>query len=156
MDGKIDGSDPPPPPPPSEGIVEGALGDDKDFARTVREAFETLLNAPGEATRPAAALVAYTDELFRSGFRDAGDAGADEALTQVLILFRLLADKDQFEERYKAALQRRLLGGRVGVEDYERLMIAKLKHECGFQFTSKLEGMFNDWRASSELCDAYR
>ena len=29
-------------------------------------------------------------------------------------------------------------------------MIAKLKHECGYQFTSKLEGMFKDVELSRD------
>lgn len=45
---------------------------------------------------------------------------------------------------YKQHLSKRLLGNSSVSEDSERLMIAKLKMECGFQFTSKLEGMFQD------------
>ena len=53
-------------------------------------------------------------------------------------------------------LQRRLLGGKVLSDDNEKLMIAKLKTECGFQFTSKLEGMFNDLRASADFMEKFR
>jgi cullin 3 len=35
-------------------------------------------------------------------------------------------------------------------------MLAKLKVECGYQFTHKLEGMFNDIRVSSDTTDDYK
>jgi cullin 3 len=34
--------------------------------------------------------------------------------------------------------------------------VAKLKVECGYQFTSKLEGMFNDMRVSADLSAEFR
>lgn len=34
-------------------------------------------------------------------------------------------------------------------------MISKLKTECGYQFTSKLEGMFTDMTMSKETMEAY-
>jgi len=34
-------------------------------------------------------------------------------------------------------------------------MLSKLKRECGFQFTSKLEGMFTDIRVSAETNERY-
>ena len=35
-------------------------------------------------------------------------------------------------------------------------MLAKLKIECGFQFTQKLEGMFHDIKLSLDTMEAYR
>ena len=35
-------------------------------------------------------------------------------------------------------------------------MLAKLKVECGFQFTVKLEGMFHDMKLSADTMQAYR
>ena len=34
-------------------------------------------------------------------------------------------------------------------------MLGKLKVECGYQFTSKLEGMFNDIKISNDAMEAY-
>ena len=47
-----------------------------------------------------------------------------------------------FEAFYKKDLARRLLLGKSANHDAEKAMIAKLKAECGSQFTNKLEGMF--------------
>jgi len=38
----------------------------------------------------------------------------------------------------------------------ERNMIGKLKTECGYQFTSKLEGMFNDMRLAADTMEGFR
>jgi len=72
------------------------------------------------------------------------------------MLFRYLQEKDVFEKYYKQHLAKRLLGGRSVSDDAERSMIGKLKHECGYQFTSKLEGMFNDMKISAEGQDEFR
>ena len=72
-------------------------------------------------------------------------------LNNVVSLFRFLSDKDVFEKYYKQHLSKRLLGNHSVSEDSERLMIAKLKMECGFQFTSKLEGMFQDVHLNQEV-----
>ncbi len=55
---------------------------------------------------------------------------------------RALQGKDVFEAFYKKDLARRLLLGKSANHDAEKAMIAKLKAECGSQFTNKLEGMF--------------
>lgn len=41
-------------------------------------------------------------------------------------------------------------------DDAERSMIAKLKSECGYQFTSKLEGMFTDMKVSNDNMEEFR
>jgi cullin 3 len=48
------------------------------------------------------------------------------------------------------------LGNKSGSEEAERAMVSLLKAECGYQFTSKLEGMFNDMRISKETSEKYR
>ena len=52
---------------------------------------------------------------------------------------RFLADKDVFESFYRSHLSKRLLSARSASDEIEKIMIAKLKSECGQQFTSKME-----------------
>jgi cullin 3 len=61
-----------------------------------------------------------------------------------------------FERYYKGHLAKRLLHGRSVSDDAERGMLAKLKVECGFVFTQKLEGMFHDMKISTDTMNAYR
>lgn len=71
-------------------------------------------------------------------------------------MFRFVTDKDVFERYYKSHLAKRLLMGRSISDDAERGMLAKLKVECGFQFTQKLEGMFHDMKISNDTMSAYQ
>jgi cullin 3 len=80
----------------------------------------------------------------------------DTVLDKTITVFRFLADKDVFERYYKNHLAKRLLHGRSVSDDAERGLLAKLKVECGYQFTQKLEGMFNDMRISADTMQAYR
>ena len=50
-----------------------------------------------------------------------------------------MADKDIFENFYRSHLSRRLLTAKSASDEIEKVMIAKLKAECGQQFTSKME-----------------
>ncbi len=76
-------------------------------------------------------------------------------LDKIIVLFRYLHDKDIFELSYKTHLAKRLLSGRTINDDAEKSLIAKLKTECGYLFSSKLEGMFKDMRISKETHDDF-
>lgn len=68
-----------------------------------------------------------------------------------MVLFRYLQEKDVFEKYYKTHLSKRLLSGRPVSDDAERSLLVKLKTECGYQFTSKLESMFADIRTGRDM-----
>lgn len=84
------------------------------------------------------------------------DDEVDAVLDKTITLFRFITEKDVFERYYKTHLAKRLLYGRSVSEDAERGMLSKLKVECGFQFTQKLEGMFNDMKVSVDAARAYK
>jgi len=84
------------------------------------------------------------------------DQEIDTILEKAVTIFRFLEEKDVFERYYKQHLAKRLLFRRSVSDDVERSMITKLKTECGFQFTSKLEGMFTDMRLSDDLMQGFR
>lgn len=47
-------------------------------------------------------------------------------------------------------LSRRLLFDKSANDDHERLILSKLKQQCGGQFTSKMEGMVTDLALAKE------
>ena len=61
-----------------------------------------------------------------------------------------------FESYYKSSLARRLLSGRSVSDDVERSVVTRLKAKCGYMFTNRLEGMFNDMRIRCETMECYR
>lgn len=134
-------------------IVEVAFRNEKKAQKRMRESFEDFLNTDARA---ASCLSVYVDELLRVGLRGAGEEQLNAELEKVIVVFRYLSDKDVFESFYKQHLAKRLLSGRSASDDAERTMVSLLKAECGYQFTTKLEGMFNDMRISRETRDKYK
>lgn len=134
-------------------VVTEAMKGEKKAQKRMKEAFEDFLNADARA---ANCLAVYVDELLRVGLRGADERKVSSELDRAIVIFRFLADKDVFEAYYKSHLAKRLLGNKSGNEDAERAMVSLLKAECGYQFTSKLEGMFNDIRISKETAEKYR
>jgi cullin 3 len=134
-------------------IVTVSFRGEKKAKKRMRESFEDFLNLDARA---ASCLAIYVDELLRVGLRGASEEQISDELQKVIIVFRYLSDKDVFENFYKQHLAKRLLGGRSVSDDAERAMASQLKAECGYQFTSKLEGMFNDMRISRDMRDAYK
>jgi cullin 3 len=125
--------------------------DDQQFYKSIKKGFEAFMNVN---TLCAGYLAQYLDELLRSKTRY--EEEMDVKVSQVIALFRYLQDKDVFEEFYKVLLAKRLLTARGTSDEAEKLVIAKLKAECGYQFTSKLEGMFKDISISKDLMELYR
>eukprot|EP00531_Pseudo-nitzschia_arenysensis_P009425 CAMPEP_0116126978 /NCGR_PEP_ID=MMETSP0329-20121206/6606_1 /TAXON_ID=697910 /ORGANISM="Pseudo-nitzschia arenysensis, Strain B593" /LENGTH=762 /DNA_ID=CAMNT_0003621069 /DNA_START=265 /DNA_END=2553 /DNA_ORIENTATION=+ len=134
-------------------IVEFSFRGEKRARKRMRESFEDFLNTDARA---ASCLSVYVDELLRVGLRGATEDQITQELNKIIIVFRYLSDKDIFESFYKQHLAKRLLMGRSVSEDAERAMVSQLKAECGYQFTSKLEGMFNDMRISRDMQDSYK
>jgi len=134
-------------------IVTVSFRGEKKTRKRMRESFEDFLNTDARA---ASCLAVYVDELLRVGLRGATEDQINEELHKVIIVFRYLSDKDVFESFYKQHLAKRLLSARSVSDDAERAMVSQLKAECGYQFTSKLEGMFNDMRISRDMQDAYK
>ena len=83
------------------------------------------------------------------------DAELDRQLDQALELFRFVRGKAAFEAFYKKDLARRLLMGRSASQDAERNMLAKLRGECGSNFTHNLEQMFKDQSLGREEMETY-
>eukprot|EP00930_Biecheleria_cincta_P040180 TRINITY_DN27551_c0_g1_i1.p1 TRINITY_DN27551_c0_g1~~TRINITY_DN27551_c0_g1_i1.p1 ORF type:complete len:788 (-),score=181.16 TRINITY_DN27551_c0_g1_i1:93-2456(-) len=135
-------------------FVKESFKESKDFQLALKQAFESFLN---KDTRTAQYLSLFVDDMFRKGLKGiSSDVEMDANLEQVVTVFRFLQDKDVFENFYKQHLARRLLTGRSVSDEAEKSMISKLKSECGHQYTSKLEGMFQDMKLSEDLMKQYK
>ncbi|KAI5238681.1 Cullin-domain-containing protein [Aureobasidium subglaciale] len=84
------------------------------------------------------------------------DSEVNAQLDQVLDLFRFVHGKAVFEAFYKKDLARRLLMSRSASADAERSMLARLKTECGAEFTHNLEQMFKDVELAREEMSSYK
>lgn len=136
-------------------IIHLSMKDEKKIYKRLKESFETFVN---KDNRAASYLASYIDELFRNDtlLQTNNEEEIEVNLEKVMVIFRYISDKDIFENFYKMLLSKRLLSGRIISDEIERAMIAKLKAECGYQFTSKLEGMFMDMNISKSVLDDYK
>jgi cullin 1 len=73
-----------------------------------------------------------------------------------MIVFKYIEDKDVFQKFYSKMLAKRLVLHMSASDDAEASMISKLKQACGFEYTSKLQRMFQDVGVSKDLNEAFK
>mmetsp|Transcript_1703 Transcript_1703/g.5934 ORF Transcript_1703/g.5934 Transcript_1703/m.5934 type:complete len:401 (-) Transcript_1703:126-1328(-) len=136
-------------------IIRESFGNDKLFQNALSSSFENFMNLN---VRSPEYLSLFVDDRMRRAARGSdSDVETEAVLDKVIVLFRYLQEKDVFEKYYKSHLAKRLLGGRDVSDDAERSFIQKLKAECGYQFTSKIEGMYNDiMRTSRDTMSSFK
>ena len=125
--------------------------------------------------RCANCLAIYTDELLKSGMKATSDSEIESNLDKIIIIFKYIHNKDIFESIYRTYFAKRLLNysssgssmsnsshssstnkGQNYDNDFERIMITKLKNECGQSYTSKLEGMYLDMTLAKETMEQFK
>jgi len=134
-------------------LVENHFQGDKLMVKMLHSAFEHFVN---HNQRSPEFLSLYMDEKMRKGLAGMMDDEVEAVLCHALGFFRYLQEKDLFERYYKQHLAKRLLGGKTEDDEHESAFLRKLKQECGVQFTSKLEGMFQDTRATHDLVHEFK
>ncbi|KAF7312292.1 CULLIN-2 domain-containing protein [Mycena indigotica] len=130
-----------------------AFSNDHDLEEAINETFQSFVNSNERASE---FISLFIDDHLKRGLKGKTDMEVDLVLDKSITVFRYLTEKDVFERYYKGHLAKRLLHGRSVSDDAEQGMLAKLKVECGYQFTQKLEGMFNDIKISEETMKAYK
>lgn len=136
-----------------ERLVVQSFNGDKSFQSAVNSAFEYFLNTN---SRSPEYISLFMDDRLRKGLKGSTEDEVESLLDRTISLFRYLQEKDVFEKYYKQHLAKRLLHGRSSSDDAERSMLVKLRAECGYQFTSKLESMFTDIRTSRDMMSGFK
>ncbi|CAO4366622.1 unnamed protein product [Caenorhabditis nigoni] len=134
-------------------LLTTAFDDDRDFKNRFQHDFETFLNSNRQSPE---FLAHYMDDILRSGLKCVSDTEIENKLDNVMILFRYLEEKDVFEKYFKHYLAKRLLLDKSSSDDVEKALLAKLKTECGCQFTQKLDNMFRDKELWLNLANSFR
>eukprot|EP00268_Persea_americana_P014047 TRINITY_DN1621_c0_g1_i2.p1 TRINITY_DN1621_c0_g1~~TRINITY_DN1621_c0_g1_i2.p1 ORF type:complete len:759 (-),score=144.50 TRINITY_DN1621_c0_g1_i2:953-2929(-) len=133
-------------------IISLAFNNDKTFQNALNSSFEYFINLN---PRSPEFISLFVDDKLRKGLKEVSEEDVEIVLDKVMMLFRYLQEKDVFEKYYKQHLAKRLLSGKTVSDDAERSLIVKLKTECGYQFTSKLEGMFTDMKTSQDTMQGF-
>jgi len=132
------------------GVVKKDFSGHSLFQKALKDAFVEIVNKNVGQYTNAELMSTFCDRILKSGGEKLSEAEVEESLDRIVQLFSYLTDKDMFAEIYRNQLAKRLLNQRSTSDDAEKLMIAKLKMQCGTQFTSKMEGMLADLAVGSE------
>lgn len=134
-------------------ILQKAAKGDKNFRSTINSAFEYFVNLH---TKFPEYLSLFIDDVLKRSQKDTNEEEVESILEKSIVIFRYLQEKDVFERYYKQHLAKRLLSQKSASIDAERFMISKLKTECGYQYTTKLEGMFKDMNVSQDSMEKFK
>jgi cullin 1 len=143
-----------------QGLVKRAFNDEPEFTRSLDNACREFVNrndiCKAGSHKSPELLAKYTDVLLRKSGTGVEEAELDATLTQIMTVFKYIEDKDVFQKFYSRMLARRLVHSNSSSDDAETSMISKLKEACGFEYTNKLQRMFQDMQISKDLNTGFR
>ncbi|KAG6025139.1 hypothetical protein E4U41_001602 [Claviceps citrina] len=141
-------------------LVKQAFNDEPEFTRSLDNACREFVNRNEvcklSSSKSPELLAKYTDVLLRKSSASIEEADLERALAQIMTVFKYIEDKDVFQKFYSRMLARRLVHSNSSSDDAETSMISKLKEACGFEYTNKLQRMFQDMQISKDLNKEFR
>lgn len=141
-------------------LVDDAFGGESEFVRSLDNACKEFVNrnkvCKTGSSRSPELLAKYTDALLKKSAKSAEEADLEASLIQVMTVFKYIEDKDVFQKFYSRMLAKRLVHSSSASEDAETSMIGKLKEACGFEYTNKLQRMFQDIQISTDLNSGFK
>ncbi|KAL8961672.1 MAG: hypothetical protein Q9183_005272, partial [Haloplaca sp. 2 TL-2023] len=141
-------------------LVDSAFSGESEFVRSLDNACKEFVNrnqvCKAGSTRSPELLAKYTDTLLKKTAKSNEEADLEGALTDIMTIFKYIEDKDVFQKFYSRMLAKRLVHFSSASEDAETSMISKLKEACGYEYTNKLQRMFQDIQISKDLNSTYK
>uniref|UniRef100_A0A6M2DFG3 Cullin-1 n=1 Tax=Xenopsylla cheopis TaxID=163159 RepID=A0A6M2DFG3_XENCH len=139
-------------------LVLLAFNNDSGFVAALDKACGKFINSNTVTTssKSPELLAKYCDLLLKKSSKNPEEAELEDTLNQVMVVFKYIEDKDVFQKFYSKMLAKRLVQHMSASDDAEASMISKLKQACGFEYTSKLQRMFQDIGVSKDLNDQFR
>ncbi|XP_065220060.1 cullin-2 [Planococcus citri] len=138
-------------------IIEKIFQSDKSFTGALDKACIHIVNYSPESKsyKSSELLAKYCDQLLKKSSKGLSEMEVDEKLSDAIIIFKYLDDKDMFQKFYSRMLAKRLIHQNSQSMDAEESMIDKLKTACGYEFTNKLHRMFTDMKISEDLIEKF-
>jgi len=143
-------------------LVITAFRNDSGFVASLDKACRRFINdnavckAAKSASKSPELLARYTDLLLKKSAKNPEEQEMEQLLSDVMVVFKYIEDKDVFQTFYSKMLAKRLIHQTSASEDLEGVMIGKLKSTCGYEYTSKLQRMFTDMSLSRDLLDRFK
>jgi cullin 1 len=143
-----------------QGLVKKAFQDEPEFTRSLDNACREFVNrnpvCKSGSNKSPELLAKYADAVLRKGANGAEESDLENTLNQIMTVFKYIEDKDVFQKFYSRMLARRLIHTTSSSDDAETSMISKLKEQCGYEYTNKLQRMFQDMQISKDLNSGYK
>eukprot|EP00667_Euglena_gracilis_P003843 EG_transcript_3858 len=140
-----------------ETMVNDIFLKDPQFVNALEKGCRRFINrnalSPNAGSRSAELLAKYCHFILKPSSRaskNLTDLDLDQRIAKVLIIFKLLEDKDVFQKFYSSNFSRRLIQHQYS-PDMECSMISKLKEVSGYEYTYRLQRMFTDMDVSADL-----
>ncbi|KAI9739145.1 MAG: hypothetical protein M1834_007358 [Cirrosporium novae-zelandiae] len=136
-------------------MVNVAFDGEGEFVRSLDNACREFVNrnelCKANTNKSPELLAKYADSLLKRGAKQVEESEMEELLNQIMTIFKYIEDKDVFQKFYSRQFAKRLVHSSSASEDIETTMISKLKEACGYEYTNKLQRMFQDIQVSKEL-----
>lgn len=145
-----------------ENLVKDAFDGDAYFVAAIDKACERFINnnnvtkLADSNSKPPELMARYCDLLLKKSSKNPEEQVLEEKLVDVITVFRYLIDKDVFQKFYTKFFGRRLIHGASSSDDAEMSMISKLKEACGYEYTCKLQRMYQDIAVSKEHNEKFK
>lgn len=139
-------------------LIKDTFRDDPAFISALDKACTSIVNYrhdPRRSSKSPELLAKYCDSVLKKSTKNLSDAELDEKLSDIIIIFKYIDDKDIFQKFYSKMLAKRLIHTLSVSMDAEEGMISRLKHACGYEYTNKLHRMFTDISISSDLNSSF-
>uniref|UniRef100_A0A7I4YFK4 CULLIN_2 domain-containing protein n=1 Tax=Haemonchus contortus TaxID=6289 RepID=A0A7I4YFK4_HAECO len=145
-------------------LVGNAFQNESGFIQALDKAATTFINknevtsrSPSQQMSKSPELLAkYCDQLLRKSSKMPEESELEDMLTQVMVVFKYIEDKDVFSKFYTKMFSKRLISETSASEEAEVSLINKLKQMCGFEYTNRLSKMINDTQISKDSCAEFR
>ncbi|ENN72501.1 hypothetical protein HUJ04_001100 [Dendroctonus ponderosae] len=160
-------------------LIKEVFKSDQNFMGALDKACNSVINhRPNEGRSPCRSpelLAKYCDALLKKSSKGISETEVDEKLSESIIIFKYIDDKDIFQKFYSRSLAKRLIHQQTQSMDAEEAMINRLKQAstatpsrcerflidqllqaCGYEFTSKLHRMFTDMSVSADLNNKFQ
>ncbi|XP_077996577.1 cullin-1 [Glandiceps talaboti] len=143
-------------------LVLTSFNNDAGFVAALDKACGKFINnnsvtkTANSSSKSPELLARYCDSLLKKSSKNPEEAELEDTLNQVMVVFKYIEDKDVFQKFYAKMLAKRLVQHNSASDDAEASMISKLKQACGFEYTSKLQRMFQDIGVSKDLNEQFK
>ena len=138
-------------------LVLTAFNNDSGFVASLDKACGEFINnnavtkMASQSSKSPELLAKYISVLLQKSSKN-----PEDTLNQCMIVFKYIEDKYVFQKFYSKMLAKRLVQHMSASDDAEASMISKLKQTCGFEYTSKLQRMFQDTGVSKDLNENFK